>query len=56
MEKFRGGQVIGVKDNMALVGILSTQLLIHYFDHVPRGEVRAWSRSVRDDVRQFVID
>ena len=31
VEKFREGQVIGIKDNMALVGILSTQLLIHYF-------------------------
>jgi asparagine synthase (glutamine-hydrolysing) len=29
--KFRRGQAIGVKDNMALVGILSTQLVIQQF-------------------------
>jgi asparagine synthase (glutamine-hydrolysing) len=31
VEKVRDGRAIGVKDNMALVGILSTQLLIHHF-------------------------
>jgi len=31
VEKARKGRVIGVKDNMALVGILSTQLLIEQF-------------------------
>ena len=31
VSKVRSGQVLGVKDNMALVGILSTQLLIHHF-------------------------
>lgn len=31
MAKFERGHAIGVKDNMALVGILSTQLLIHQF-------------------------
>lgn len=31
VEKFRERRAIGVKDNMALVGILSTQLLIHQF-------------------------
>ncbi len=30
-EKARTGKVIGARDNMALVGILSTQLLIHQF-------------------------
>jgi hypothetical protein len=29
--KARKGQVIGAKDNMALVGILSTQLLVDQF-------------------------
>ncbi len=29
--KFQKGRAIGIKDNMALVGILSTQLLIHQF-------------------------
>ena len=31
VQKFREGRAIGIKDNMALVGILSTQLLIHHF-------------------------
>ncbi len=31
VRKFREGRAIGMKDNMALVGILSTQLLIHHF-------------------------
>jgi asparagine synthase (glutamine-hydrolysing) len=30
-EKFRKGAVIGIKDNMGLVGIVSTQLLVHQF-------------------------
>jgi len=31
ISKARSGRVLGVKDNMALVGILSTQLLIYHF-------------------------
>jgi asparagine synthase (glutamine-hydrolysing) len=31
VRKFREGRAIGVKDDMALVGILSTQLVIHHF-------------------------
>ena len=31
LEKFRKGAAIGIKDNMGLVGIISTQLLIHQF-------------------------
>ena len=31
VDKFRGGRAIGIRDNMALVAILSTQLLIHHF-------------------------
>ncbi len=31
VEKFRGGRAIGVKDNMALVGVLSTQLVVDRF-------------------------
>ena len=31
LAKFRAGRVIGVKDNMALIGILSTQLLVREF-------------------------
>ena len=30
-EKFKTGRAIGIKDNMALVGILSTQLVLHHF-------------------------
>jgi asparagine synthase (glutamine-hydrolysing) len=34
VNKFRSGAVIGARDNMALIGILSTQLVIHQFiDH-----------------------
>jgi len=33
LEKIRSGQAVGIKDNMALVGILSTQLLIDQFIH-----------------------
>ena len=33
LEKLRSGRTIGIKDNMALVGILSTQLLIDQFIH-----------------------
>jgi asparagine synthase (glutamine-hydrolysing) len=29
--KFRAGKAVGAKDNMALVGVISTQLLIHQF-------------------------
>ena len=31
LRKFERGKAIGVRDNMAVVGILSTQLLIHQF-------------------------
>jgi len=31
VEKIRGGQTVGIKDNMALVGILSTQLVVDQF-------------------------
>jgi len=33
VDKFRGGRAIGAKDNMALVGVLSTQLLLDAFVH-----------------------
>jgi len=38
MAKFRSGRAMGAKDNMALVGILSTQLLIQQFVHDRAGE------------------
>ena len=31
LAKFRSGQAIGVKDNMALVGIISTQMILQEF-------------------------
>jgi asparagine synthase (glutamine-hydrolysing) len=31
VDKFRKGAAIGIKDNMGLVGIISTQLLVHHF-------------------------
>ena len=31
VRKFKNGRVSGVKDNMAMVGVLSTQLLVHQF-------------------------
>jgi asparagine synthase (glutamine-hydrolysing) len=31
VDKFRKGAAIGAKDNMGLVGIISTQLLVHHF-------------------------
>jgi asparagine synthase (glutamine-hydrolysing) len=31
VDKFRQGRAIGIKDNMALVGILSTQLVCDQF-------------------------
>jgi len=33
VKKFRAGRAIGVKDNMALTGILSTQLMVDQFIH-----------------------
>jgi asparagine synthase (glutamine-hydrolysing) len=33
VQKFRAGRAIGVKDNMALTGILSTQLVVEQFIH-----------------------
>jgi len=38
LDKFRSGRAIGIKDNMALVGIVSTQLLAHQF-------LRNWIRK-----------
>ncbi len=33
LNKFRRGAAIGIKDNMSLVGIVSTQLLVHQYIH-----------------------
>lgn len=34
--KFKAGRAIGIKDNMAIVAVLSTQLLLHHFVHHSR--------------------
>jgi asparagine synthase (glutamine-hydrolysing) len=55
VSKVRSGRTLGVKDNMALVGILSTQLVIHRFirtftdaDHSERDpRIRRRELSVR---------
>lgn len=45
VQKFTDGRAIGVKDGMALVGILSTQLIIHQFiEHFRQGG-SSWNRS-----------
>jgi asparagine synthase (glutamine-hydrolysing) len=45
VDKFRAGEAIGVKDSMALVGILSTQLVIHQFiTHYSQGGP-SWENS-----------
>lgn len=41
VSKCRSGRAIGVKDNMAFVGILSTQLLVRQFMH-PRSKESTW--------------
>jgi asparagine synthase (glutamine-hydrolysing) len=35
VRKFRAGRAVGIRDNMALVAILSTQLVIHHFLGAP---------------------
>lgn len=38
VEKFRNNRATGIKDNMAMIGVLSTQLLVHQFiDHSKEG-------------------
>jgi asparagine synthase (glutamine-hydrolysing) len=36
VRKFQNGRALGVRDNMALVGIVSTELLMDQFIHAPR--------------------
>ena len=45
VNKFSAGKAIGVKDNMALLGILSTQLLLQQFIHARRGRALCDHRS-----------
>lgn len=51
VEKFQQGRAIGIKDNMALVGILSTQLVLDQFishreEHVSYADHRAGSAAL----------
>ena len=43
LEKFRKGAVIGIKDNMGLVGVVSTQLLLHQFINHFEGRVTSYA-------------
>jgi asparagine synthase (glutamine-hydrolysing) len=49
VEKFRQGRAIGTKDNMALVGILSTQLLVHQFLGQYQQQGSTHASEVRED-------
>jgi asparagine synthase (glutamine-hydrolysing) len=49
--KFREGRAVGIKDNMALVGVLSTQLVVEQFvrncgEEVPCADHRAAATAV----------
>lgn len=43
VDKFKTGRAIGVKDDMALVGILSTQLVLHHFIHHTQKGGTSWT-------------
>jgi len=43
LEKFRKGAAIGIKDNMGLVGIVSTQLLLHQFINHFEGRMTSYA-------------
>jgi len=49
VDKFRQGRAIGTKDNMALVGILSTQLLVHQFLGPHQQKRSTHAREIRED-------
>lgn len=54
--KFSSGQAVSVKDNMALVGILSTQLLLDQFSHAKRGAQPGLLNCSRQPEMQAVAD
>ena len=54
VEKARKGQVIGAKDNMALVGILSTQLFMEQF--ITQFREACIMVSVEQKIRDFIIE
>jgi len=43
LDKFRKGAAIGIKDNMGLVGVVSTQLLLHQFINHFEGRVTSYA-------------
>jgi len=43
LEKFRKGAVMGIKDNMGLVGVVSTQLLLHQFINHFEGRMTSYA-------------
>src|SRR5207244_6481266 len=49
VEKFRYGRAIGTKDNMALAGILSTQLLVDQFVEQPQQQRTNHGCELRQD-------
>jgi len=48
MDKFRSGRATSAKDNMALTGVLSTQLLIHQFTQGQRGNLNPCKQESLD--------
>lgn len=45
VDKFRSNRATGIKDNMAMIGVLSTQLLVHQFIHQPTEALASCSYS-----------
>ncbi|HEY6445216.1 MAG TPA: asparagine synthase (glutamine-hydrolyzing) [Acidobacteriaceae bacterium] len=46
VDKFTSNRATGVKDNMALIGVLSTQLLVHQFIHSSAEDLTPCSDSI----------
>lgn len=53
--KARAGQTLGTRDNMGLVGILSTQLLVHHFITRNVADADASARDTRVHRREFSV-
>jgi asparagine synthase (glutamine-hydrolysing) len=45
VNKFKAGRASSLKDNMALVGVLSTELLVHQFIHHRQGMPEQWMQQ-----------
>jgi len=46
VEKFRSGRAVSVKDDMALIGVLSTQLLVSQFSQPIRRNCAPWNQEI----------